>query len=291
MTNSIFQINANLPSAGKDITIYSTQQTREMRDKSIDYRAANLRNIFGLEGAMKDLGDKLSITDKNRSINLYSASDSFWFQDDDFFASEKRPAEKLPDEKTAIELATRFFKSNELLLPSAAVHSVSYTTVAVNGPDSDKVDEYNTEVHVNFRHSLEELPIFGPGAKSRISLAGSQTTSGVYQFWRNPQPLKERRELLNPELSLEVFLRNFRFAQLKTDAAKATVDNMTLGYFALSPTAVQNYLLPVYRVTGTISTEALPEYNFDHYIVAVKYTEADVRSMGVSIAGVNAMVF
>ena len=45
------------------------------------------------------------------------------------------------------------------------------------------------------------------------------------------------------------------------------------------------------RVGVTINTKALPKYDFNHYIVAVKYEEQDVKAMEVSIKGVKAMVF
>ena len=66
---------------------------------------------------------------------------------------------------------------------------------------------------------------------------------------------------------------------------------MELGYFAQSPAIVQNHLLPVYRVKGTVSTTDFPRHDFDYYIIAVKYNDHDVRSLGVSIEGKNAMVF
>jgi hypothetical protein len=85
--------------------------------------------------------------------------------------------------------------------------------------------------------------------------------------------------------------KNFRFAQLKNTSDKVAINQMDLGYFAMSPADTQNYLIPVYRITGVVSTEALPEYAFTHYIVAVKYTAADVKSMGHNIGNVKSLVF
>jgi regulatory protein YycI of two-component signal transduction system YycFG len=291
--SKLFQFNGKLPQAGDDITIYETMQTKEQRESNLKARNESLSKIFGIaKGKTLDLGDKLQITEKTKNVSLYAASDSFWYQDDKLFASEnKKQGLKLPEPKLAEDIAKRFLKSNGLLLSAAEFHSTSYTTVAVNKEGSSKVDEYNTELHVNFRYTLDKLPVFGPGAKTRVSLVDENTQSGVYHFWRDPKPAKRRMKLLSPELALELFYKNFRFAQLNPDTAKATIDDMQLGYYAMSPTDVQNYLVPVYRVTGTISTETFPRYDFTHYIVAVKYTDDDVKAMGVSIKGVKSMVF
>jgi regulatory protein YycI of two-component signal transduction system YycFG len=293
MSNSLFEFTDKLPQVGDEITVFSTKQPKELREKNIKNTAKALAKIFGLKGKLIDGGDRFILSEKAKRIALYTASDSFWYQDEDLFASEdKKLAKHLPSDKVAKETAVKFLESNKLLLPGASVYSSSFTTVAVNKAGSDKVDEYNTEIHVNFRYTIDKLPVFGPGAKTRVSFVDVKNTSGVYHFWRNAEPQKEKRKLLNPELALEIFYKNFRFSQLQnTDLAKVTIKTIELGYFAMPPTDVQNYLIPVYRIRGTISTKELPKYDFDHYIVAIKYDESDVKSMGISIKGMKAMVF
>jgi hypothetical protein len=291
--SKLFQFNGKLPQPGDDITIYATVQTKEQRESSLKARTESLSKLFGItNGKTIDLGDKLQFGEKTKTVSLYAASDSFWYQDDNLFASEnKKQSLKLPDAKQGTDIAKRFLKSNGLLLPGADVYSTSYTTVAVNKEGSSKIDEYNTELHVNFRYTLDKLPVFGPGAKTRISLVDENTQSGVYHFWRDPKPVKKKMKLVNPEQALDMFYKDFRFAQLNPATAKVTIDDMQLGYYAMTPTDVQNYLLPVYRVTGVVSTEDFPRYEFTHYIMAVTITDNEVKEMNTSAMSAKSMVF
>jgi hypothetical protein len=292
MNTKLFNVDAKLPEPENTITIYSTQKEAEQRDKELESRRAGLSRIFAVKGNKSDLGDKLLLNEKSKSLFLYYASDSFLYQDENLFAREEKSfSERLPDDRTAREVAINFLKKNELLLSNATVSSVTHTTVAVTPANSKKTDEYNTEVHVNLNYSLDKMPVFGPGAKTRVSMTDEKTNSGVYHFWREVKPLSKPRPLIKPDLALEIFGKNFRFAQLKKDSDRVNIKKLELGYFAMSPTDIQNYLIPVYKITGIVSTEALPEYGFTNYVVAVKYTEADVKSMGHNIGNVKTLVF
>lgn len=289
---SLFDVKAALPSATPSITMFATRRTGDDREQRLAARARDLSKVFRVTGKATDMGDTVTIASKRRTLTLYPASDSFWYHDEQLFANEDRKHSKtLPDAKAARELATRFLAENWLLPSFAYVHSTSFTSVAIRKDGARKAEEFRTEIHVNFRYKLDGLPVFGPGAKSRVSFVDAKTRSGVFQFWRSPQQLEEPRPLMSPSLAIELFSRNFRFAKLKRDTAKGTISGVELGYFAMSPTAVQNYLIPVYQVVGTIRTDALPRYDFKHYVVAVKYSDADVKAMGINIGNVKSVVF
>ena len=144
---------------------------------------------------------------------------------------------------------------------------------------------------MNFKYTLDHYPVFGPGAKTRVSMVSTTNLSSVYHFWRTINPVKEKRQVLLPELALEIFSKNFRFSELNPDSTKVIIKKMKLGYFAMSPGDVQNYLIPVYQISGTTSNMAMPVYDFDLYVVAIKYSEKDVEKMGLDIGGAKGMVF
>lgn len=288
----LFEFTGKLPETNDSITIFSTRLTKEQREKNTIEGATVLSKIFKLKGKPVDSGDKHYIVQRSKRLTLYPASNSFWYMDEALSAAEdKKFSENLPDEKFAKDAAMKFLERNKLLIQGAAVYSASFTTMAVNKPKTEKADEYNTEVHVNFRYTLDKLPVFGPGAKTRVSFVDTKRMSGVYHFWRNAEPTN-KRPILKPDLALELFNKNFRFEELKKDnVEKAVIHSMELGYFALPPNDVQHFLIPVYRLRGSISTKQFPRYDFDHYVVAVRFEEEDVKTMGVSIKGVKAMVF
>ena len=292
MNTKLFKMEAKLPKVGKQISIFTSATDAETRERKTAESLRSLSKLFGIDGQAADDGEKKILTSKSKSVSIYQASNSFWFQDDDYFArEEKKFSQKLPDAKTAQEKAQKFLKENGLLLDNAAVHSVTHTTIVAAKPDDKRAEEYNTEVHVNFRYSLDGLPVFGPGAKTRVSFVTDRINSGVYHFWREVKQEKTSRDLIDPELALEIHAKNFRFASLKEGAAKVTIKKMELGYFALSPTELQRALIPVYTISGIVSTEALPEYAFSHHVVAVKYNEDDVKAMGFHIGNAKSLVF
>ena len=47
-------------------------------------------------------------------------------------------------------------------------------------------------MHVNYRHELDGLPIFGPGAKTRVTLGARGRVLEAYQFWRKAKKEGER---------------------------------------------------------------------------------------------------
>ncbi len=292
MNTKIFKLEAKLPKVGKQINIFTSATDSETRERKTAESLKSLSKIFGISGQAANDGEKMILAERSKSVSIYQASNSFWYQDDDFFAREdKKFSQKLPDAKNAQEKALKFLRENGLLLNNAAFHSVTHTTIVATKPDEKRGDEYNTEVHVNFRYSLDGLPVFGPGAKTRVSFVSDKINSGVYHFWREVTQEKKTRDLIDPELALEIHAKNFRFASLKEGAAKVTIKKVELGYFAVSPTELQRALIPVYKISGIISTEALPEYAFNHHVVAIKYTENDVKTMGFNIGNVKSLVF
>jgi len=292
MNTNIFKIETRLPETEKQISIFTTATDTETRERKTSESLKSLIKLFGLTDRTSTDGEKMIATAKSKSVAVYQASDSFWYQDDDYFAREERKfSQELPDNNSAQDLALKFLKENGLMLDAAAIHSVSYTTVIAAKPDEKTGDEYNTEVHVNFRYSLDGLPVFGPGAKTRVSFVTDSINSGVYHFWREVTPQSKKRNLIDPKLALEIHAKNFRFSSLKEGAAKVIINKMELGYFAMSPTELQPALIPVYKISGVVSTESLPEYVFDHHVVAIKYSEADVKTMGFNIGNVKSLVF
>jgi hypothetical protein len=293
MNNNIFQFTGQLPQTPAEITIFLTGQSKTQREENIKQISQTVPQLFGMDGVLADYGDRFIGTKDNKRIMVYAATDSFWYQDEDFSLSENKELSKnLPDPQTAGQVALGFLKSGNLLLPEASVHSTTYTQVAKKTLQPQKVEEYKTEVHVNLRYTLKGLPVFGPGAKTRVSLVNANVKSSVYHFWRKATADTKTRKLIDPQTALNSFYENFRFAQLKNNpTAKVTVSKMELGYFANPPTHFQNYLIPVYKVNGVVSTTEFPQYEFELFIVAVNYAISEMRSMGLTNRGQIERVF
>ncbi|HLW33921.1 MAG TPA: hypothetical protein VKX40_16795 [Aequorivita sp.] len=309
MRSRLFDFRGTLPAPENTFaSVYKTSNTIEPSHKSVSGTIENLSRIFGITGPTSNLGDTLQVRERSKVLTVYPFSDSFWYYDADLFANENiLNSQNLPDPKSARVLANEFLGRNKLLQPNAQLMFHSYSTVTSKNiyerpnirdktsrlikTQRERVKEYNTEIHLHYQFQLDNLPVYGPGAKTRLSFADPQTISGLYHFWRNPIQTKEKRRLLNPELALELFSRNPRFAQLEESSAQVIISEMEYGYYALPPREIQNYLLPVYIFHGTVTTKKLPSYEFTLYMVSVRYTDNEIKEMGVDIGMTKTIVF
>lgn len=309
MRSRLFEFRGTLPTTENTFaTVYKASSIIESSQKSLPGTIENLSRTFGITGTTSNLGDTYQVREQSKILTVYPFSDSFWYYDADLFANEDiLHSRNLPDPKSARVLANEFLERNNLLQPNARLTFHSYSTVTsekINERPNiktvksrliktkiDRVKEYNTEIHLHYHYSLDNLPVYGPGAKTRVSFVDQQTVSGLYHFWRNPIQTQEKRRLLHPELALELFSRNPRFAQLKESSAQVVISEMGYGYYALPPREIQNYLLPVYVFHGTVKTKALPSYEFTLYMVSVRYTENEIKDMGVDIDMTKSVVF
>ncbi len=313
MRSRLFNFTGTLPkTTNENATVFQASDSSESREKSLPTTIDLLSQTFDIKSPISHLGDIYRLQENSKILTIYPFSDSFWFYDDNLFANEDfKQSKNIPNPRSAVIIANDFLAEKNLLLPNSQLVSHSYSTVRSQKIDNkviqsgclwplkknprkeriERIDEYNTEIHLNYLYTLDDLPVFGPGAKTRVSLVDSQTVSGVYHFWRNPLRTSEKRKLLSPEFALEVFCKNPRFADLKEDSARVLITEMDYGYYALPPRVAQKYLLPVYIFRGSVSTETIPNYEFNLHMVSVKYTDAEVKEFGVDIKEARSVVF
>lgn len=311
MRSRLFNFTGTLPQTTNEFaTVFQASDPRESREKSLPKTIDFLARTFGIKGPISQLEDTYRLQENSKILTIYPSSDSFWYYDDNLFANDDYEQSKnIPNTKLARTIATDFLSQKKLLLPNCQLASHSFSTVKSQKTDNkitknvralnknmrkervERIEEYNTEIHLNFLYTLDNLPVFGPGAKTRVSLVDPETVSGVYHFWRNPVRTEEKRKLLSPEFALELFCKNPRFAELSENSAQVVITEMDYGYYAFPPREMQKYLLPVYRFRGSVSTERIPNYEFTLHMVSVRYTDNEVKQFGVDINQARSVVF
>jgi hypothetical protein len=87
--------------------------------------------------------------------------------------------------------------------------------------------------------------------------------------------------VITPERAVQQVFDNFRFAVIK-EQGKSTgeITDVSLGYYAASPSDCQKYLIPVYKVQGSVSTPALENYDFNLYVIASKESQEMAKRKG-----------
>ena len=169
----------------------------------------------------------------------------------------------------AIQNAERLLEKLKIDTQFIKLHSVSNTIAASSkSPKDEKGEQFPTSVNVNFNYELDGLPLFGSGAKTQVSYINNDQAVEILHFYRTPKQ-DGKTEVITPEKAVQQVVDNYRFAQLK-DSERNTgeITDVTLGYFTASPTDLQRYLVPVYKVKGSVSTPALENYEFNLFVIA-----------------------
>lgn len=288
MRDSLFKFNTKLPAHIKHVPMYRTFHFDTASSKNKEYanyiakRTEFLRTNFKTEGELRDLGDQLIIRNDKEALEIYTASDSFWWTDrENAYSENKELSKNLPSEKDAIRNATKLLEELKIDASTMKVYSVSNTFTATSeSPKDKKTEEIPTSVNVHFTHELEGFPIFGSGAKTQVSYINNDQLVQLVHFNRTPKQ-EGKAEIISPEEAVQQVFDNFRFAVIK-EQGKSTgeITDVSLGYYATSPSDLQRFLIPVYKIQGSVSTPELENYDFNLFVIAAKESQAKSKRKG-----------
>jgi hypothetical protein len=263
---------SDMPREARPIGLFRTPFPKEP-----DKVAPKVAARFGLNGKMRDAGARLVFRDVKGILELFRASDSLRWSAMHKLKSEDDGAGNLPDDATAVKAAATYLKDRALSLAGTRAPQVTRAELSVQ--ERDKKPETKTvAVHVNYRYELNGMPVFGPGAKTRVTLGGKGKVLECYQFWRAAKQEGER-PLIAPSGIADIFRRDPAYAELNAESARVTVRSAQYGYYALPPREYQGMLIPVCAVAGTISTRVLPRHDFVRYVVAVEFGTNDAKEL------------
>jgi hypothetical protein len=282
MRTSLFEVPSQLPKVPDEITIYQTQilpTASKNTSKSLLDRLSPLKNLFRIKGKAKDLGDRTTIHQGTRSLQVYHSSDSFWYAEDLQLPSHP----PLPTPKPTQDIrksAADLLHSLQLLSPELRYADAGATLWTQCDAQKNILQQITVEQKVRFAFFLDHRPVFGPGAKASIAFDLHHKVSQFFYFWRKVEPVATRR-LISPAAALNVLQADGRFAELQPDTAKVRIHSIELGQYALPPYLLQRFLLPVYAVRGTVSTARLPRHDFTLRVAAVEPTSHDFEAGGL----------
>ncbi|MFK7746967.1 MAG: hypothetical protein AB8B65_01120 [Kordia sp.] len=288
MNDSLFKFNTKLPENVGHVPMYKTFHFDTASSKNKEYagyiaeRTAFLRSQFKTEGELRDLGDQLIIRNEKEALEIYTGSDSFWWTDrENAYSENKELAKNLPSEKEAIRSAQKLLEQLKIDTRTMKVHSVSNSFTATSeSPKDGNPEAIPTSVNVNFTHQLEGLPIFGSGAKTQISFVNNDQLVQFVHFNRTPKQAG-KAEVISPEEAVQQVFDNIRFAIIKEQGkSSGEITDVSLGYYAASPSDLQRFLIPVYKVQGNVATPELENYDFNLYVIAAKESQEMAKRRG-----------
>jgi uncharacterized protein DUF6345 len=158
-----------------------------------------------------------------------------------------KPGQKLAERAQAV--ATRIIREGALF-PHDGTTAVAFAPVTLRGVrhsragDRTPVSEYLA--YVRFQRRVNGAPVFGPGTRAMIAVAGDDSIRGFSHRWRSAAPTTKKVEPAPRAQIAKAIL-----AQLATVAKSAdvTVNKVMLGYYD----GGQSFLQPVLRFTATIA--------------------------------------
>lgn len=277
--SSLFTI-PEIPKDRSEISVYRTPLPAI--DKEV---ISKISTVFRVKGKAKDSGSPIVVKDHSGVLEIFEASGSIWWTRNTRIKSEPRKSVSFPNEKEAISKANTYLKAMGLADKQANPVSVTYTETLFERNEHKKPLEVITNQHVNYEFRLDGLPVWGPGAKIQVTYGGDNQVTEVLKFWREPKKERKKLKLILAEKAAKIFQKDEAFSDLSERTAKVQVDEIALGYYALSPREVQAGLIPVYRFKGFVSTEHLKRYDFIKHVIAVEVTADLLKKTGATITG------
>lgn len=162
---------------------------------------------------------------------------------------------ELPPDEVAVERANAFIERVHYVhMPRPVPPTLSRIeaiTKSSDGPASSRT----VAVQINYRFSLDDLPLKGPGAKAQVTIGTSGEIDEAYLFWRQVERTEERWTTRPAAAALDALAETPNFASVmrKKDVE---VQQIEAGWLCLSPAFEQDILFPVYQIRGRILVEA-----------------------------------
>lgn len=236
-----------------------------------------LARRFGVSGEPSDQGPWHIVRDERATLEVYQASHSLRFTRVDLDA-EGRDSDGGGlgiDRGEAVRIADDWVSRFGPAGSRSEVFSVTEQELLVSERRGSEPRRIVGGLQVNYRFSLDGLPLLGPGAKMQVTVGRGGEVVSAYRFWREPRAQSEVATV-PVDRAFARFRASALFAGLP-DAASAAVESVRMGHLCLPPTEVQSLLVPAYELRGVLRTETDPRYEFVRYVAAAELNESDTK--------------
>lgn len=262
MSNDLFEF-PEIPSAQRVAVL----RARRPSDTSPAF-AGKVADRFGVKGKVEDAGARFIVRDERSTMEFFVATGSVRWS---AHLSHRREAEsqpKLPDERQAVDRALTRLREVDLAHSAASLHSVTDVEFSFQRAGEREDTTWPIARQVNLRFEVAGLPFFGPGAKMQVAIGDGGNPVEILRFWREVD-VAEEVMTISPDHVIDILRRDETFAQLHPGEASVRFHDCRIGFYALPPREVQHFLVPVFALSGTVATPALPRYDFMRYVPAV----------------------
>jgi len=226
---------------------------------------------LGVNAPAKASGPWLLCRDEALSLEIYQASHSARLTRTafDLEGVSGEPGDLLSNE-LAVEHANRFVDGlKDLHKSQTSAPTVSRIEAITQSSNGTAPDIRTVAVQVNYRFTLDGLPLRGPGAKAQVTLGASGTIEQAYLFSRQVERTTAPWTTRPADASLDALTRSPHFEAV-TRTADVEVSRVNVGWLCLPPTSVQDILFPVYEVRGRVIAKADTTRDFVAFVAAAR---------------------
>lgn len=284
--NDLFRVPGRLPDVPAKVPMFRATEFESLSSRDSAFQTALAKRIgqaarvFEMESEPDDQGERIVFRNRSQSLEVYCASDSVWWTNHDLAYLDRPPGRmKLPSEIEAKKIAQRELQRMRLDIKDAHISTVGFVEASM-AERGQKPCSVRTALDVNYEFSLGKLPVFGPGAKIKVSFSDGGRLAQVIYFWRRPKRAPAM-PTISPGEILERFQRDPAFFRLRDTDAAVEIRSIQFGYFAMSPGAFQRFYVPVYAIDAMVRTREFPRYEFRRYAVAVNVSAEVAKGMDV----------
>lgn len=253
-----------LPSIPAILPVYRTVRPR-WTSEGIEQFAARL----GVKAPVKVSGPWLLCRDDTHSLEIYQASHSARLTRTafDLEGAHGEPGDP-PSDDVAIDRANGFLdRLQDIHTSKRLAPTVSRIEAITQSSDGAREDIRTVAVQVNYRFTLDDLPLRGPGAKAQVTIGASRTIDQAYLFSRQVQPTDEPWTTRPADASLDALTKSPHFTSVAR-TKDVEVSRMKVGWLCLSPASVQDILFPIYEVRGRVFAGADATRDFVAFVAA-----------------------
>lgn len=228
-------------------------------------------------------GPRLVIRSSSSELEIFRTSDSLrWSMIDKRNQEPDEPVE-LPDDQTAVSRAKAFLDQHGLADSRAHNDSVTESHHSRIGKGNKVLVNYPVAKHVNYTFRVDELPVFGPGAKMQVTFTSERKPVQTYKFWREPTPGKSL-QTISYERAVDLIRSHPTFATMvRADQARVVFKRAQLGYYAFPAREPQGMLVPVYAFDGSVHGPEGENYTFSRYVTAVALSSEEIKASRMTV--------
>lgn len=236
-------------------------------------------------------GPRLVVRSSTSELEIFRTSDSLRWSMIDKRTEEPGKPVKLPDDRAAVSGAKLFLEQRGLADKRAHVDSVTQSHHSRIGKGNEILATHPVAQHVNYTFRIEELPIFGPGAKMQVTFTNAKVPVQTYKFWREPVPGKTLKTI-SYDQAVDLIRKHPTFATMvRAGKARVVFDRAQLGYYAFPARERQGMLVPVYRFDGTVHGPQDERYDFSRHVMAVALSPEEIKASRMTARGSLPAVF